>query len=261
MDTNKTSRRSLIIGTGAAALTALTTDALASPGVTNAVVRPAALTTFTHIDGVPVLYPGDPTDEVREWTCETNFYIVLIAWMRELRGASTMYGGVRYIRSLGFYVNRPGAHGEGKAMDLQGIRWAGGQVSSPGNGDHASSSVQLRRRYLAVDAICRCWFHWALDGWYDADHHDHIHCDTLGWPIRLSKSARSDTVFVQSSCNHFLRNTLIAVDGAWGPLTEAAYQRLRSALGVSGDPTNDVEAYRLFLRRMSRFGFDNQYVA
>ena len=266
MDTNKTSRRSLIIGTGAAAVTALTSRAIASParGTDGQGARTLSLHTFGTIDGVRVLYVTDPSNRRdRTWQCNSTFYITLTAWMRELKAASRMYGGVQYIRSIGFYnVDRVSVgHNTGRAMDLAGIRWTGGQIFSATDHHWERPEVYLRRRYLAVDAICRCWLRSTLDGWYNAAHHNHIHGDDLALPVRLVKSSRADTVFIQSSCNHFLRNTLIAVDGAWGPRTEGAYRKLRSALRVAGDPTSNSDVYRQFLRNLAKYGFNNWYAA
>ncbi|QFZ19410.1 extensin family protein [Saccharothrix syringae] len=215
--------------------------------------------TFQRIDGTPVYYwrssRGDTT--LRNWQATQEFYDSLVLWIRDLRSLSSAYGSITYLVSAGFYVNKPGEHGAGTAMDLDHVRWSGGQTCSPLDREHASGTQATRRRYLAVDAVCRRRFRYVLDGWYNADHADHIHSDFGGLPARCVTGSESDTKFVQSLCNNFM-NSGLAVDGIWGPLTTSAFTTAKSRLGVTGDPHTSTSAWQTFLSAAARRGFANQ---
>ncbi|MEV0675645.1 extensin family protein [Actinosynnema sp. NPDC050436] len=215
--------------------------------------------TFSTIDGTPVYYwrssRGDTAP--RNWQATQDFHDTLVLWLRDLRSLSSALGSVAYLVSAGFYVNKPGQHGEGTAMDLDHVRWSGGAVCSPLDRDHASGTLATRRRYLAVDAVCRRRFRYVLDGWYNADHADHVHSDFGGLPVRCLKTSEADTKFTQSLCNDFLGSGL-AVDGVWGASTENAFTTAKSRLGVGGDPHTSTAAWQAFLSAAARKGFANQ---
>ncbi|MFI9007815.1 extensin family protein [Actinosynnema sp. NPDC053489] len=215
--------------------------------------------TFQRIDGTPVYYwrssRGDTA--LRNWQVTQEFYDSLVLWIRDLRSLSSAYGSITYLVSAGFYVNKPGEHGTGTAMDLDHVRWSGGQVSSPLDHDHASGTTATRRRYLALEATCRRRFRYVLDGWYNADHADHIHSDFGGLPVRCVTGSESDTKFVQSLCNNFLGSGL-EVDGIWGPLTQSAFTTAKSRLGTTGDPHTTTSVWQSFLSAAARKGFANQ---
>ncbi|MGX7829302.1 extensin family protein [Actinokineospora sp. 24-640] len=214
---------------------------------------------FSYIDGTPVYYwrssRGNTT--IRSWQCTQAFYDSMVLWIRDLRSLSSGYGNISYLVSAGFYVNKTGQHGAGTAMDLDYVQWSGGQVSSPLDRHHASGTQSVRRRYLAVDAVCRRRFRFVLDGWYDAAHGDHIHSDFGGLPTLCSTGSESDTKFVQSMCNNFM-NSGLSVDGDWGPLTQNAFTTAKSRLGVSGDPHTSTTAWRSMLSGIAQRGFANQ---
>ena len=218
---------------------------------------PATEKAFSKIDGTPVYYWrgtwGSTTP--RTWYCTDGFYSQLVWWVRSLRSASSAYGGLSYIVSAGFYVNKTGQHGAGTAMDLDHLRWSGGATSSPIRQHHVASR-KFARRYLAVEAITRRYFRYVLDGWYP-NHSDHIHADFGGLPQRCVKSSESDTKFVQGLCNNHMSSGL-AIDGDWGPLTQSAFSRAKSRLGISGDPHTSTTVWREFLSASARKGFADQ---
>lgn len=219
-----------------------------------------AMTSFADIDGTPVHYwrNGNPgNQDPVTWQAEQAFVDTLVVWIRELRqiSAEAGYGNVQFLASAGFYVNKPGQHGAGTAMDLDAVQWDSGQVSTPLNGDHDSADEAVGRRYLAVEATLRRQFCYVLDGWYP-DHADHFHADFASMPPLLSKSGESATNFIQATCNRFLGSGL-AVDGAWGSNTQREYDRMLGALGVAGDPTADIEVYRGLLNQIALHGFRN----
>ncbi|QKW08911.1 extensin family protein [Streptomyces sp. NA04227] len=221
-----------------------------------------AMRTFSKIDGTPVYYwRGDRGNTtLRDWRCTEAFYDRLVLWIRDLRqlSADGGMGGVNFLVSAGFYVNKPGQHGAGTAMDLDLVEWAGGRRSAPLDGHHAGDRTQ-RRRYLAVDATCRRRFRYVLDGWYNSDHHDHIHSDFAGLPTTCETGSSSDTVFVQAMCNNFMGSGL-AVDGIWGPRTTDAFQQAKSRLGITGDPHSSIDSWQNMLARIARHGFGDQAI-
>lgn len=215
--------------------------------------------TFSNIDGTPVYYwrssRGNTT--TRNWQATQEFYNQLVVWVRDLRSLSSSYGSISFLVSAGFYVNKSGQHGAGTAMDLDHVQWSSGRVSTPLDRHHASSNVALRRRYLAVEASYRRRFRFVLDGWYNAEHADHLHADFGGLPVRCGQGSVSDTKFVQAMCNNF-RNAGLSIDGEWGPLTNSAFNAAKSALGITGNPTTTTSVWQAMLSAIAQRGFANQ---
>ncbi len=213
---------------------------------------------FTHIDKTPVYYYDG---SVKTFQCNSTWFKDrVVPWLKQLKAVSRTYGGssyanIEHLRSQGFFVAKPGMHNEGRAMDLATVKWNGTQ-SSPINGDHASTTVSVRRRYFAVDALCRAHFRPVLDGNYNADHRNHFHCDDGEMPTICRKTSRADTVFVQALCNSFLGMSL-SVDGAWGTATNNAFATAKSKLQVSGDPHASATAWKTFCERAAAHGFRN----
>jgi hypothetical protein len=245
---------------GGTAWAAEQADAAGLPGVMQA-PEAMSLRTFSRIDGTPVYYwrsnRGNTT--LRNWQCTQAFYDRLVVWIRDLRQLSSDggFGNVAFLVSAGFYVNKSGQHGAGTAMDLDLVRWGGGRQSAMLDQHHSSSNRTLRRRYLAVDAVCRRRFRFVLDGWYNAAHRDHIHADFGGLPTLCQKGSSSDTRFVQAMCNNFMGSGL-AVDGIWGPATQRAFDQAKNRLGITGDPHQNLTAWRNMLARIARHGFRDQ---
>src|SRR5215207_9074264 len=215
---------------------------------------------FTSIDGVPIYYDRNGSLQRLTFYCTNTFYNRLVTWKRRLvaisAGAGSAYSSLSYFATAGTYVNKPGAHGLGRAIDIDQVVWSGA-ACRPINLEYASSTLSVRRRYLALDAVTRGTFRYVLDGWYDAAHRDHIHADDTALPTVCLTSSRSDTVFVQATCNAFIGSSL-AVDGAWGSLTQAAFATASSRLGVTGDTHTSSTAWITWTERAAARGFANQ---
>ncbi len=194
---------------------------------------------FDAIGAIPIKFGGPGSYSRRVIKCERTFYTMLVDWMQTLRFNSDIFGppgmnDLRWIGHVGAYVCKPGCHGQGRAIDINRIQWNGMAVDMHG-GDHASNDRTVRRRYLAVDASCRRYFRYTLDGWYNADHTNHIHVDDHSQPV-FSKDSVSDVGFIQAVCNNFDGAGLPA-DGQWGPKTQDAWHSLNAAWGYNGcDP-------------------------
>jgi hypothetical protein len=234
-------------GTGAAARGA-------PPGATAA--------RFDQLDGVPLYYwrftdgTAGRRVERRTFASTVDFHQRLVVWVRDLKDIAARYGNLRgmdRIVTAGTFVDKPLEHGQGKAFDLDQVRW-GSTAVTPYHREHDSPDLRVRRRYLAVDAVCRRHFHWVLDGKYNADHADHLHLDTAGGALVWDRTARSDAAFVQQVVNAF-QDARLAVDGAYGPATRRAFDQSCRTLGVSGDPCSDPAVWRHWLLRVAACGF------
>lgn len=216
--------------------------------------------TFDAIDGTPIKY-GSPANYKRQNAkAERDFYRQLEDWIRALRYFSDAYGNngmdeVKWIGHIGAYYCKAGCHGRGRAMDLNRIQWNSAVCDMYG-GDHAHSDRKIRRRYLAVDASCRRFFKYTLDGWYNADHRNHIHVDDHTRPI-LSRSSTADTGFVQAVCNNF-SGAGLSIDGSWGNATQDAWRALNDAWGYGGcDPFSSETAYAEWCNFVMAHGFSD----
>lgn len=217
---------------------------------------------FNAIDGTPVYYwrwtdgTAGQRPQQRTFASTNAFYARLVVWVRDLRGLAERNGGFRSldrIVSAGAYVNKPGEHGRGQAIDIDQMRWSNAAVT-PYNREHAARDVTVRRRYLALDAVSRRHFRYVLDGGYNAAHADHLHLDFGGGAIRCDRSSRSDTVFVQMAANAFMGSGL-KVDGVWGSRTQSAFTESQRRLGVGGDPHRVTKDWQAWLGRAAACGF------
>jgi hypothetical protein len=234
-------------GTGAAALGA-------PPGATAA--------RFDQLDGVPLCYwrfrdgTAGRRVERRTFASTVDFHQRLVVWVRDLKDLAARYGGLHgmdRIVTAGTFVDKPLEHGKGAAFDLDQVRW-GATAITPYYREHESPDLRVRRRFLALDAVCRRHFHWVLDGRYNADHADHLHLDTAGGALVWDRTARSDAAFVQQALNAF-QDARLAVDGAYGPATQRAFDQSCRTLGVPGDPFGDPAVWRRWLLRVAACGF------
>lgn len=220
-----------------------------------------------HINGVPLMYwrdtGGPGTEHQESFRFDSGFYAICEDWATDLENLGQAYGGfgaLEYIVTAGTTnSNTSSEHYYSRAFDLDRVRWYGGYNCTPYVGAGGSGVTSNRRRYLAVDAITRRWFRFTLDHYYNSAHQDHIHFDREGAPVRIVTGSRSDTVFIQDVCNNFMSWGLVR-DGVWGSLTEAAYQELKSRLGVSGEPKTSSTWYRVLLHNIARKGFLNQSI-
>lgn len=220
---------------------------------------------YDHLDGVPLGYwrwkdgTAGRRVERRTFASTAVLHDRLVRFVKDLRDQSARYGGLvsmNLIVTAGTFVAKPGQHGLGAAFDLDQVRWANGAIT-PYRREHASPDLRTRRRYLALDAIARRHFHWVLDGGFNADHGDHLHLDLAGGRLVCDTTALSDTAFVQQVCNAF-QGSRLPVDRVWGPATQRAFAESCRRLAISGDPTRNVDAYRMWLLRVAACGFADQ---
>lgn len=215
---------------------------------------------FDEIDGVPTMYmrTGDGVRRPAGFRCTYEFYDQLVSWVRYLKEAAAAagpeYGTIEWITSAGAYVNKSGEHGRGTAFDLDEVKFLNGPLIAPISRPQDNPDPLVRRQYYALDAISRTHFRWCLDAHYNAAHHDHIHQDFGGMPPVLGKGSSSDTGFIQGMLNEF-QNAGLAVDGIWGPLTQAAFDESVARLNYTGDPHSSTADYRRYLDLVAAHGF------
>lgn len=166
-------------------------------------------------------------------------------------------GRINWFGDVGFYVNKPGMHGLGRAWDVTRVQFAL-SGSDMNRGWRPSNSLRGRRRYLAIAAALRSRSAYVLTGYFNADHRDHIHFDNqVGMPP-LSPRRRSDTVIVQMACN-WLNGAGLAIDGIWGPLTNNAYDALLRRMNAKClDPLTYSTHARAVLELIAMAGIANK---
>jgi hypothetical protein len=170
--------------------------------------------------------------------------------------APSRYGGLQWIATAGAYVNKPGYHGMGRAFDLDTVKWRN-VACRPIRGHHRSDHLARRRRYIGVDALARRWFKYVLDAWYNPAHRDHIHLDDGGCALVFNTGYRSDTVFIQRAANLMI-NADLAIDGRYGPLTDAAFHKMKNRVDVPHRVHVSPRVYRRFLWRLAIHALRNK---
>jgi hypothetical protein len=121
-----------------------------------------------------------------------------------------------YILTGGLTVNKPGQHGVGNAVDIDGFWWSSTDKFM------ANDAPTDWWRYLRYEATLRKAFGTVLNYDYNTDHQDHWHCDlggTTAW-----RGVESQAKFVQRALNEIWGENLI-IDGNWGNNSRAALTR------------------------------------
>lgn len=165
---------------------------------------------------------------------------------------------VDWVGDVGIGACKSGYHGQARAFDVTQVRFTNGSYFDMNYSWRQAGAH--RRGYLGVAAECRRHVSTVLTAWYNSLHHNHIHFDNGAGsgliPIRTNMV--SDTTLVQAACN-YLNGESLAIDGAWGPLTEAAYNRLRADFNISClNPKTNGNHAGIFLRLIAQHGLNNK---
>lgn len=199
-------------------------------------------------------YQGDNTAEnpalgshpnVTTLPFHSTFRELCNGWASFLNGAMVDAVGEKldWVGSAGTFACVSGQHGSGSAFDLTRINGEGNILIDMNRHWRSGQSQANRKRYLGVIASCRMYFRVVLNGWHDTDgtHDNHIHVDNAGSggriALRNSPNNRTDTTIVQVAARLLGINSSIDVDRIWGPVTNQAFQDLRSAFGMSNLPS------------------------
>lgn len=150
------------------------------------------------------------------------------------------------IISAGMYVNKPGAHGTGRAFDLDGIIW---------NRYHWTAFdwkfPDKVKAYLAVQAHFMLNFGNVLGNTFNRAHEDHLHIDDAILPGFRSNSI-SIVGFTQLALNTFWDANLL-IDKEWGPKTRDAMKKIDR---LSGDKYPTGSEWNEFLRVVRSHGLN-----
>lgn len=197
---------------------------------------------------------GQHSEEIK-----SSFAATCDDWAVSFKNYWSNYGGVNlnWIGDVGIMVCKPGMHEQGRAVDLTQLRAGNGDfidMNTSWRPSLACASIQTRRMYVGVAASLRRYFGTVLTAWYNADHENHIHFDDSVSLPPIRTSATTDTTLVQASCN-YLNGESLTIDGAWGPLTEAAYGRLLNAFRMDcKTPKSNLTHALLFLELIVKHG-------
>jgi hypothetical protein len=218
--------------------------------------------TYDSIQAIPLKYWNGSNWVQQNVRTTSGFRDRLIEWKDSLKFFSDNFAAgwfdtLQWIGHLGTYNCKNGCHGLGRAIDIAFVQWNGYAVNIR-TGAHASGDRTMRRRYLAIDAICRKYFRYTLDGWYNSDHYNHIHVDNDNAPV-FSKSSESDTKFIQAVCNNF-NGAGLTIDGVWGTNTQNAWSNINNAWSYNTSVCNafSVAADTAeWCHQVARHGFDD----
>lgn len=177
------------------------------------------LEVFSNLDGVPIHYArapvaayGTPGKGPRTQRIEYTTLSQLNGWMGFLRAhTESHFGPVRAIVSAGAYVDKPGAHGKGRAYDIDSIWWKDTHLV-------ANTYPENKMFYLGVEASLSIFFRTVLGYLYNRAHRDHWHVDSSPTDKFLPQS-RSKTLFVQAAATH-VWDWPLEIDGICGPKTQ-----------------------------------------
>lgn len=163
---------------------------------------------------------------------------------------------IDWIGDIGVGVCKDGYHGSARAFDLSQIRFADGTLID--TNAHWRGTATQKRQYIGLAAQCRLVVGTVLTAWYNGDHQNHIHFDNGTAFVPIRESAESDTGLIQATCN-ILNGEALTIDKDWGPLTEAAYNRLRAKLKVQClNPKGNAADATLFLGLIAQTGLNGQ---
>ncbi|MEU6246638.1 hypothetical protein [Glycomyces sp. NPDC047010] len=156
----------------------------------------------------------------------------------------------------GTKVCKPGYHRYGAAIDFTRFDW--------GSGHYVDTAVHgkekrryLRRRYLAVIAVCRKHFGTVLHCYNDPDgsHWNHIHADRGRKAVAADWGYQTDTTIIQWAARDLAGITDMAIDGDFGPQTKQGLATLRKRFGAEKvDPTASSANFLAWLDLISRHG-------
>ena len=181
-------------------------------------------------------------------------------WAVSFESIARNYGAfyLNWVGDIGVSACKPGYHQYGRAFDLSQLHDSAGDfidMNEDWAPSHDCSALFFTRRYVGVAASLRRYIGTVLTAWYNAEHQNHIHFDNGTAVGPINDNLKTDTTLVQATCRYMNGESNLAIDGVWGPLTEAAYVRLRTKLkmGCRSPRSNPADA-KLFLLLIARTG-------
>ena len=205
--------------------------------------------TFSSVAGIPLHYSRD--QHYGEQGRNINFSSTqrlkdILNRCFETLSEESPFGKPEVIVTAGLYVNKPGFHGRGLAMDVDAIYWPKRTLISvlyPFDQIH----------YLAVESIFRQYFGTVLNYLYDPAHEDHWHMD-LGTRADFYTDSPSRVLYLQASLT-YIHDRPVLIDGVWGRQTKGAIQDTLRTLSLGADIEN-MSTWQAYLRRTAKKGFE-----
>jgi hypothetical protein len=254
------SRRRLLsltaMGAGAAALGTLGALGSAAPAS-------AALASHNEVNGQLTYY--EIGGAASSFQYDPGFYSRLETW-NQFWYTHTPTTWVKPLRlyTYGAYVNKPGAHGLGRAFDLSQL-WvtSGGSPVRTFWGRHdlwqnltGNALTTQLRWYWGTAASLHYHFRNVLTYPYNIDHRNHIHIDDL---VSGAGLAHFDTTSVAQvkhvqACCTYVWGYPTAIDGVWGSQSSANSARALARGGYSGTLTSASANWQNFNRITTEYG-------
>jgi hypothetical protein len=159
----------------------------------------------------------------------------------------------------GAKVCKPGYHRYGAAIDFTHFNW--GEELFVDTAVHGKARRYLRRRYLAVIAVCRKHFGTVLHCYNDPDgsHWNHIHVDRGRRAVAADWDYQTDTTIIQWAARDLAGMSKVSIDGDFGPQTKKGLEALRKAFKTEEiDPTASSANYLVWLDLIARHGMADQ---
>jgi hypothetical protein len=225
------------------------------PGLSDDLAFVSGMVTVAELDGVPLFYARGVPPRPQSFPIAPGFRDVLVGTVKSVRArAPQAFGPLVSITSAGAFVNKPGAHGKGRAFDHDAWTFKNVDIR-PLRKDHAAASRALRQRYWALAAIIRSRSAFVLHGEYNAAHQDHIHQDEIAAARAFTTGSEASVKLAQAICKHIYGDAALAIDGAFGPKSKASVHKAMTKVGLPGDVFDNAQWER-FLLSSGRLGFE-----
>lgn len=157
-----------------------------------------------------------------------------------------------WVGLAGAKVCKKGYHRYGAAVDFSKISWGPDRfVDFAVHGKDGRR--RLRRRYLAVVAMCRKYFGTVLHVHNDPDgsHWNHIHVDRGRQVVAFDWDFGTDVTIIQWAARDLAGVSDMAIDGVWGPQTSSGYELLRDRF-KAGSGTGSLGETRTWLNLIAQ---------
>ncbi|HEX6755734.1 MAG TPA: hypothetical protein VF109_07280 [Mycobacteriales bacterium] len=234
------------------------------------VIRPTpawALVSYNEIWGQRTYYEG--TGQPSYFSYEPGFYARLETWLQYwyVNTPGTWLTPLR-VWSYGAYVNKPGAHGLGRAFDLTRLYvTSGGTITRTFRADYnnwrnltGTELTLIRRWYWGTSASLHYHFRHVLTYPYNSEHWNHIHIDNLisgSGNSNFATSSEAQVKHVQACCT-YIWGYSTTIDGIWGPQSDTNSRRVLARVGRSGGLTTSQSNWLLFNHVSTRYGMGTQ---
>jgi hypothetical protein len=209
---------------------------------------------FTTLSGVPVHYDRLRNQDYGTRGVPHRFYVTpeferkLDECFEHLWQACP-FGRAQVITSAGAYVDKPGFHGLGRALDLDGLFWPDKTFITLYDG-FQGRNLNL---YIGIESIIRMHFGQVLNFSYNAAHRDHFHIDDTEPGFR--SGARSSALFLQNTLIHVFGH-MVRRTGSYDTATRSGMALALRSLGIDGDIDN-LQIWLEFLTKLSEKAFRN----